>query len=344
MYQMDTLSTTIWTESFVEAGEFEFFTQMMPNTFEMFPIGGYIQSGFSENLMIIENYDLTFDSDSGVKLKVSGRDLKSILTRRIIWQQTTLTGSLQDAIERLLNENLIAPKDASRKIPGVIFKKSTDKAILDLKVDVQFTGDNLYSSIIALCTINKIGLMSYLDANNNIVFELRASVNRSYSQDINPVIEFSKNFDNLISTTYRQVHSIVKNVGLVAGEGEGLERKTVTVGTTSGLERREMFIDARDITSEVDDVVLPIAEYNKLLTARGETHMKDYKEEKDFQGDIETLHTFEFNKDYFIGDIVQVAFDYGLESESRVETMVFTSDANGESIYPTFKMIENEGS
>lgn len=54
----------------------------------------------------------------------------------------------------------------------------------------------------------------------------------------------------------------MKTVTLVGGEGEGAGRRYTTVGGGSGLNRRELFTDARDISSNVgSDDALTDAEY-----------------------------------------------------------------------------------
>lgn len=47
-------------------------------------------------------------------------------------------------------------------------------------------------------------------------------------------------------------------MALVAGEGEGVARKTITIGNGIGIDRHELYVDARDISSEID--------YDELLT------------------------------------------------------------------------------
>ena len=108
----------------------------------------------------------------------------------------------------------------------------------------------------------------------------------------------------------------LKTVTLVAGEGEGSARKTTTVtasgGAKSGLERREMFSDARDISQTVEDTTLSDAEYIKQLTQRGAEELAEYVYVKSFEAEAETNATvYEYGVDYFIGDIVQMANEYG---------------------------------
>ena len=62
----------------------------------------------------------------------------------------------------------------------------------------------------------------------------------------------------------------MKTVTLVGGEGEGADRRYTTVGGGSGLNRRELFTDARDISSNVgSDDALTDAEYMAQLQQRG---------------------------------------------------------------------------
>lgn len=46
------------------------------------------------------------------------------LSRRIVYPPFEWNGDLQDGIEKLLNENLIDPKNEGRKIPGVVFVRN----------------------------------------------------------------------------------------------------------------------------------------------------------------------------------------------------------------------------
>ena len=98
------------------------------------------------------------------------------------------------------------------------------------------------------------------------VFKLYAGADRTYAQTENPYVVFSPKFENIANSNYLESKKEYKNVALVAGEGEGAERKTTSVGEGSGLERRELFVDARDIsTTTEDNVTLSDEEYKKQL-------------------------------------------------------------------------------
>ena len=170
-----------------------------------------------------------------------------------MWGQKILSGNFQNGVETLLNENIISPTDANRKIENFIFKASTDPYIVALKIDAQYTGDNLYDVIKALCEEAGIGFKVTLNSSKQFVFELYHGSNRSYNQEENPYVIFSPKYDNIINSNYIESKASLKNVTLIGGEGEGAERRYTTVGVASGLDRRELFTDARDISSDIGD-------------------------------------------------------------------------------------------
>ena len=337
---LDDYMSSIWTDRYCGYGDFEFYTSMDNIVFARAPKNYYLWSDISEHLMIIEERTITTDVESGNHLQITGRSLESILERRIIWAQTILTGNFQNGIQKLLNENVISPSIAARKIDNFIFEASDDPAITELTIDAQFTGDNLYEAIVTLCSQNGLGFKITLNDNNQFVFKLYKGSDRSYNQTENPYVVFSPDFENIVNSNYFESNQDYKNVALVAGEGEGSARKTSAVGDVSGLERRELFVDARDISSETEEGTLTDEDYTKLLTQRGNDKLEEYKETTDFEGEVDTSQMFVYGEDFFIGDIVQITNEYGIEKEVRVDEMIFSDDTSqGITMIPTFTTI-----
>lgn len=82
----------------------------------------------------------------------------------------------------MLNECIISPSIADRKISNFVFVLSTDPKITRLKIDNQYTGDCLYDVIKGLCEENNIGFKIVLTDENKFAFSLYAGVDRSYEQ------------------------------------------------------------------------------------------------------------------------------------------------------------------
>lgn len=336
---VDSFDSIIWTDRYSGSGDFEISSAIDPDLLINTPRGAYVISTTSEHIMIVEDLVIETDSEYGNKLYISGRSAETLLERRIIWSQTNITGNLQNGIQKLLNENLINPTNADRKIPNFIFEASTDPAITALTLDAQFTGDNLYDAIKVICDVFGLGFKVTLNRENKFVFKLYAGRDLSYDQTDNPYVIFSPEYDNILSSNYYESDRSVKNIALIAGEGEGLSRRTATVGSGSGLDRRELFVDARDISSDTEDGTLTETEYTKLLQQRGEDSMAEYSLVQTFEGEAEVGVNFVLGQDFNIGDIVQLRNEYGLESSTRVVEIIFSHDLAGTKIVPTFSIV-----
>lgn len=338
---MDVYESFIWTDRYYEYGDFELFTAMQDSILDYIKKNYYLQSRDSEHVMIIEDWIIKSDIENGNHIRITGRSLESILTRRIIWGQKTISGNLQNGIKTLLNECIISPTDELRRIPNFIFEESSDPSITNLTINAQYTGDNLYDVIQKICEERGIGFKITLNENKQFVFKLYAGVDRSYDQTSVPYVIFSPNFDNIINSNYMESNSSMKNITLVGGEGEGSARRYVTVGNTtvSGLDRREIFTDARDISSEVDGEKISDAEYNAQLNQRGNEKLAENTELTSFEGQTETTVMYRYHEHFFDGDIVQIANEYGHETKARIIEVVMSEDETGSSIYPTFKTL-----
>ena len=336
---VDNYKSLIWTDRYNSYGDFEIYFAMDESLFEYFKEDYYLWLKDSEHCMIIEDIKVSADVEEGNYLIVTGRSLESILERRIVWGQGIYTGNLQTAVQSMLNDSIISPSIADRKISNFIFVESTDPKVTELTIDAQYMGDDLYTIIKGLCETNSIGFKILLTDNNEFAFSLYAGADRSYDQTENPYVIFSPSFENIINSNFYTSRSNYRNVTLVAGEGEGASRKTVVVGSGSGLDRRELFTDARDVSSDTEEGTLTNAEYMAQLKTKGEENLADYTITTAFEGEVEATRLFKYGEDFFIGDIVQIANEYGNEGSAYISELVISYDENGLSVYPTFETI-----
>ena len=190
-----------------------------------------------------------------------------------------------------------------------------------------------------LCEAFDIGFKITLNEQKQLIFELYIGTDRSFDQNENDYVLYSPKMDNLLSSNYYQSSSNYKNIALVAGEGDGSSRKISYTGatTTYGLARRELFVDARDISSNGSAVAS--SDYTKMLKQRGEEALLESKLISLFEGGVEMSKQYKLNKDVFIGDIVQIFNEYDMEAKVRIIEIV--NSQKGESIerFPTFKYL-----
>ena len=334
---VDQYESFIWTDRYRECGDFELTCFPDPQIIADCKIDYYLLNPESSHMMIIEGLEVDTDSEEGNRYIITGRSLESILDRRVVWKLTSISGSLQNGVKQLLTDAFIAPEIEARKVANFVFKESTDPAITELTHEAQFTGDNIYSAIKDMCSEHDIGFKITLDAENNFVFELYKGTDRSYDQTENTYVVFSPKFDNIINSQYAETIKEYRNVALVGGEGEAEERKYATAGEADGLTRRELFSDARGISSKTEDnATLSDEEYTSLLIQRGNKDLADYPWAKAFEGEVDATNGFVYGTDFFLGDTVQVANEYGMEGPSIVVEIVWSQDDSGYTCYPTF--------
>lgn len=343
---IDTFESLIWTQRYNDPGDFELYTSTETLHLEDAKLDNYVRLKGTDQVMIIETIKVSTNPDSGVHLTISGRSLDSILYRRIIWPQIEISGNLQNGIKKLIDANVITPESAERKISNFTFSMSEDSRITSLTHSGQYTGDNLYEVIQTICKNNDIGFLIELDDQNKFVFRLYAGTDRSYNQVKNPYVIFSPSFNNIVNSEHEESKIDYKNVTIVAGEGEGTERKTAIVGSiASDLSRRELYTDARDIQmtkNEDNSLAESLSDYFLRLINRGNEKLSEYKELNTFDGEVEAIQSFIYGRDFYIGDILQFVNELGVESTVRVTSMIRSQDENGYQTYPTFEMIENE--
>lgn len=342
---IDEYQSFIWTDRYYEYGDFELYTAMGDDILKYIKQDYYIINKESEHVMIIEKLFISSDAEGGNHITITGRSLESILMRRIVWGQKTVYGNLQNAIKTLITEAIINPSDSARRISNFIFEDSTDPAITKLTIDAQYTGDNLYKVIQAICEEREIGFKITLNDKKQFVFKLYAGTDRSYEQTNVPYVIFSPTFENIINSNYIENKQALKTITLVGGAGEGSARvyTTVSVSNQTGLNRREMFTDARDISAEQDGTPIPAATYKLLLMQRGKEKLTECTTVTSFEGQTETTIMFKYGEDFFDGDIVQIENEYGHETRARILEIVMSEDEEGTSVYPTFKTISEEG-
>ena len=336
---IDNFKSAIWTDRYREYGDFEMCLAMTPDIIQSIRTDYYLYLRESEHAMIIEKLSIESDTEEGNTLIVSGRSLESILQRRIIWGPHSYRGSLQNAVESMLNDAFIAPSISERKVDNFIFEASSDPKVTSLTIDAQYTGSNLYEVIVGLCKENGLGFKIALNDQSQFVFSLYSGKDRSYDQSENPYVVFSPKFENIINSNYFSSNENLKNVTLVAGEGEGASRRTAVIGTTSGLDRRELFTDARDVSSDTETGTLTDAQYIEKLKARGRKNLAEHTGATAFEGEVEATRLFKYGTDFFLGDIVQIANEYGHETSACITELVTSENEEGFSVYPTFQIL-----
>lgn len=336
---IDVFESMLWTDRYSSPGDFELYTSPNDEIVKFCIPGYYVWNSESEHVMIIENLKIESNAEQGNHISVTGRSLESLLDRRIIWDQTQLSGNLQQGIKKLINDAIISPAIPIRNIPNFDFIDSTDTYILEQTFEAQYTGDSLLTVISEICDTVEIGFKITLSNDNRFQFQLYNGIDRTYEQSVNPYVIFSPRFENVINSNYLEAYENFKNVALVAGEDNGADRRRFIVGEVEGLERKELYVDARDIQSEVYGNQVSPTTYNANLEQRGKEKLTEHQVLKSFEGQMETTILFKYGKDFYMGDVVQIENEYGMNGTARVIEFIWSYSTSGYEMYPTFKAL-----
>lgn len=206
-------------------------------------------------------------------------------------------------------------------------------------IRAQYTGNNLLETVQEICKARGLGFRAVATDHTFIVptIEITEGVDRSEGQAKNSPVIFSAEYGNLLSSSYLLDTSNYKNVALVAGEGEGKARKRTTYGKASGMQRREQYVDARDLSTNEGEI--SEEDYTAQLEARGAESIAGYPVTENFDGEIETSN-FVLDKDYTTGDIVTIENEYGIRKNVRIATIIECWDENGYTAAPTYENVE----
>ena len=353
---IDDASSIIWQSVYYGVGEFEVYAKASGNNIKNLAIGNYVTRPDSYECGIIEKIEITNDTSEGSMIAASGRFLKSILDRRIVYtptksgsglnyiwhsSSTKLSGKVEIAVRNLIKDNATESSVAARNISEI---SMTDADITGL-TEIIVTGDEdeetnaekqvTYKGLLeytdSVLQEYQLGSYMYLD-DDSLKFRYKVFKGVDHSMDNtdgNAPVIFSQDYDNLVSSDYTFDEAIYKNTAIIGGQGEGTERKLALVGDwNAGLNRREMFVDGN---SMAQDEGVTDETYRKQLETQGRQSLAEVERTETFDGEIDTTNTnFEYGKDYSLGDLVTV-YDKALGKyiNTRILTVTETQDENG---------------
>ena len=329
--------SVIWNTQFYGFNDFE---MIVPLTSEMLNImepGKLLvrdvdikPSGEYHNVMQIENITISFSPEKGWQLKVSGGGLKKIASQRVVWSQSNFESTnVETAIRSIITNNIINPSDTNRKISNFVL---ADAAGFTDTFDAQVFGENVGEWVQATCETYGYGWDIYIK-NGKYVFTLIKGTDRTYNQSaVDPVV-FSQEYDNLISAEYNYQKSEYHNAALIGGEGEGTDQVVTSVGSASGLDRHEIYVDGGSVSSNGE--IITLATYISMLQTYGQEQLTGSSFLEKFTGEIIQNGMYTLNTDYFLGDKVNIIFQ-GIKAVSRIIELIYSEDSNGINLLPTF--------
>lgn len=348
---IDNASSIIWHSVYYGVGDFEIYIKVTQRVLDMLQIGYYITRANDVEVGIIEAINITDNLQDGKMIVASGRFAKSILDRRHIYKlsgtvntPTILRGNVETNIRQTVSDNAISCTDNRRNIP--VLELGALSGIGKIIVDDAGAAAQKQVSYQNLLTYTDSVLQEYNMASLVILNEDRAMLqyivyegaDRSVTNGAGnvPVI-FSREYDNLSDSTYTYDTAAHKNVALIGGAGEDIDRfYTLLAGSETGLDRRETWIDASSVNREYDDEsgtkkTYSDADYIEMLKTEGKQGMAEMKTLESFSGTIDiTNGNYIYNRDFALGDVVTVQDnDIGKYVNVRILEVTEVQDESG---------------
>lgn len=245
----DSYRSLIWANRYNKAGDCELYVEASVENFALLSMGNYLTryDGADSMTCRINKIELDTDAENGNYLIVTGTDSKSLLDQRIVWSMMNADGNLEDFIRSMVNGTCINPN-----LPARTMLKGNGDPLVQLGnlanftevTTEQVTYKNVGEKIREYCASNEWGYRFVL-SNGALWFQLYKGTDRSGE------VIFSDQYENLSSTRYVDDATNMANVALVAGSGEGSDRSRNVSGYAEGVDRYEIFVDAKDIAQNI---------------------------------------------------------------------------------------------
>lgn len=253
--------------------------------------------------------------------------------------QNQFVFKLYTGVDRSYNQKeYIKTDDLTINIDKNYYTKDGNNYISFIQIYYEKSGSNYILSN----DLSRAAKKTYYTKSNNTYTVYTGAFRDVYEyKGLRPYVIFSPQFDNVINSNYIDNTSTMKNVTLVAGEGEGSSRKTIIVGDIEDLARREYFTDARDMRTEDYGTG---SKYTDALKKRGTDKLIENARVTSYEGQVEATRQFVYGKnetdDFYMGDVIEMANEYGKGGSARVIEWVLSDSTDGFETYPTFDAVQ----
>lgn len=319
LVEVDTYQTAFFERKLSEYGEFSI--QINWNIFDNMGnrLAAYFQRGnfvlFGSDLrkigVITEVSKKVAESGKGSEVvTVKGRQAKYIFARRVVYPPTgyanyTHTAVAETVLKTLITNQCGSGASAARQISlvnvlatqgrGSSYTYSSRYKKLDEDLKTISTASGLGFELALNLTTKKLD------------FDVITGVDRRASQSVNDRMIISTDYDTLKTAQVIDSDVQYKNLVIAAGQGVGEDRNIRNVYSSTeptGLDRREVFQDMRDLASTTD------------VDARGATVLAENSTTQYVDASVLSYSQYQLGVDYDLGDLVTLsAFDLSTDAQ-----------------------------
>ncbi len=285
---IDSFVSLVWQENYNTLGDFQLEVWQIEDNVSLFQPDYYVGKKNSETLMIIKSVQIL----DGVIL-VAGYSATRVLQDRV-------------STEVISNQNA---ETALRQLVGKM--KPWDRIELGEVANIpdKFTAQKSDATLFEYCeNISQAVDMGFRFSHDK---KQRKLIFECYKPLENTEVKFSTYFGNINQLNYSLSTANYKNVAIVAGAGEGENRVTVMAGDTesTGIDRREMYVDARNKQPQENESP---EDYKQRLVRVGESKLIE-------QIKIQNIQFLIDDERVNLGDIVSCNIpEFGIKLKVRI--------------------------
>lgn len=360
---VDRFVSLIWAERYSELGDFELVILSTFANKNRFVMGTMLSVTESKRVMKVETVEESIDEDKGHVLKIKGRDIASILQQRTALYRSIFTFDIKPiwymsgwspgntmrymfwkiCVEGGLAANDIIPfiqwgaggiDDWETLYPSDTIEEPEQVIIWGQKMD------SLYNAIKELGDLYDLGFRLYKDPDSpKLYFNVYPGSDRTSLQtDVAPVI-FSTDMQNLQNVTeyldstkeYNLIHVVYpykdSNDNDTTFDVKVYDPDFQMNPDQGGFERKAKVLVITTLPEEVTNT-------HDYMVQRGRDELSKSRPIGVLEGEVNQYSNYVYERDYFLGDIVEVRSETGTTAYMRVEEQIMVQDDSGQRSYP----------
>lgn len=244
---IDSYKSLIWANRYWSVGDCELYVPATTENLTMLKKNNFLVKAGNNMICQIKKIELDTDAEEGNYLIVTGYDVKEWLDQRVVWSTMNVDGNAETFIRTMVDNSLGNAGLYARQIVNLngsrIFYLGIAAGFTEV-ITEQVSYKNIGEKVRDYCLKYGWGYRVVL-SNNLLYFQLYKGTDRTAT------VVFSDAYENLATTKYIEDETNMGNVALVAGEGQGTARSRNVSGYAEGMDRYEIYVDAKDISKTI---------------------------------------------------------------------------------------------
>lgn len=357
---VDQYISFLWTERWSTMGDFQIETLATPDNKRRFVADAMLWIPQSKRIMIVEKIEEVDNVEKGNVLTVNGRSLDLLLQKRFLAHISTVDSTIDPTFDsygysppELLRLYFFyicytGTLSSGDIIPflqpdGTTSLYPTENILDTWPSTFQWTTKpmDMYAAFQAITTSYDVGWRFYKDPNaSKLYFEAVLGCDRTTQQTTYTPVIFSHDMANLIDTTSIVDTTPYYNAVWVVyfykdtGGNDVTMRQLVTAPelafSSGGFQQKTKLLSVTQIPDGMALVDVPA-----YLTQLGQAELGKSQTVNVYDGEVSQSSSYLYERDYNLGDIVEVRGDDGGVAYMRVVEQIFKSDSSGDASYPS---------